>query len=240
MSQYSNQGNEGQGSSDEIDLREVFSAIGSFFARIGRGILNFLLATRRATRAHRILIIVTVVLFIGVGVFWYSNGREYFASSMVIESEHYDRDLMDGAVSELNALAEQQAYGSLAQKLGVNEEEAENLRSLKVEAILSEDDQMLLDAYLKSLQENKMTVDELVALRDKLLVKNYKYRITVEVFSNDLLQNIQDGIMSYLENNTYVERRTDIEKENLRALKAKLQEERGKLDALKALIVREF
>lgn len=240
MSQYSNQGNQGQGASDEIDLREVFNAIGNFFARIGRGIVNFLLATKRATRAHRILIVATVVFFIGLGAFWHTIGRTYFSSSMVIESEYYDRDLMDGAVGELNALAEQEAYGSLAKKLNINEVEAENLRSLTVEAILSEDDQMLLDAYLKSLQESKMTVEELVALREKLLEKNYKYRITIEVFSNELLQNVQDGVLYYLENNDYVERRTNIEKENLMALRVKLQEEREKLNVLKSLLAESF
>lgn len=240
MSQYSNQGNQGQGSSDEIDLREVFNAIGSFFARIGRGILNFLLATKRATRAHRILIIATVVLFIGLGAFWHTNGRAYYASSMVIESEYYDRDLMDGAVGELNALAEQEAYGSLAKKLNIGKEEAENLRSLTVEVVMAEDDKMLLDAYLKSLQESKMTVDELVAVREKLIKQNAKYRLTIEVFSNEMLQNMQEGLLYYLENNDYVERRLNIQKENLQALRIKLQEERGKLDVLKSLIAENF
>ena len=240
MSQYSNQGNQGQGSSDEIDLREAFKAIGEFFARIGRGVLNFLLATRRATRSHRILILVTVVLFIGLGFLWHSNGREYFSSSMVIESEYYDRDLMDGAVGELNALAEQGAYSSLGKKLNISEEEASNLRSLKMEVIMAEDDKMLLDAYLKSLQESKMTVDELVAIREKLINENAKYRLTIEVFSNEMLQNMQDGLVYYLENNEYVERRIEIEMQNLQALRGKLQQERGKLDVLKNLIAENF
>lgn len=238
MSQYTNQG--GQGSSDEIDLREVFKAIGDFFGRIGRGFLNILLATKRATRSHRILIVLTVVLFVGLGIFWHTNGREYFSSGMVIESAYYDRDLMDGAVSELNALAEQEAFGALGRKLNISREEAENLRSLQVEPLIAEEDRMLLNSYIESFEAGNITAEELVTFREKLIKNNSKYRITVEVFSNDLLQNIQDGLVYYLENNDYVERRIDVQKENLQALRAKLQEERGKLDVLKGLLADNF
>ena len=240
MSQYNNQEHLKQGQPDEVDLREVFRGIGNFFSRLGRSFIHGLLAIKRATRSYRFLILGTTILFIVLGVFWRMSGRAYYSSSMVLESEYYDRDLMEGAIGELNSLAEQEAFGSLANKLGISKEEAGNLRSLKLEVILSEDDKMLLDAYLKSLQENKMTVDELVAVRDKLIKKNAMFRISIEVFSNELLNNMQAGLIHYLENNDYVERRMLVEEENLKSLKGKLQEERAKLDGLKTLIAESF
>lgn len=240
MSQYNNQEPSKQAASDEIDLREVFKGIGNFFSRIGRSFIHGLLAVKRASKAYRLLILATIILFIGLGVFWRLSGRAYFSSSMVIESEYYDRDLMEGAIGELNSLAQQGAYGSLAGKLNISEDEAENLRSLQLEVILSEDDKMLLDAYLQSLQESKMSVDELVAVRDKLIKKNAMFRISIEVFSNDLLENIQAGLLHYLGSNGYVERRMLVEEENLRSLKGKLQDERAKLDGLKIMIAESF
>ncbi|WP_017730049.1 hypothetical protein [Nafulsella turpanensis] len=240
MSQYNNQGYGNQPSSDEIDLREVFKAIGNFFSRIGRGIIHAVLAVKRASRAYRILILTSVVIFIGLGLYWHSTGKEYFSSSMVIESEYYDRDLMDGAIGELHALAEQEAYGSLARNLDISQEEAENIRGLKVETILSQDDQMLADALFKSIEASEIPMEELLVLREELLEENYKYRITVEVFSNDLLQNVENGLLHYLENNDYVERRTEIEVANLEALRGKLREERQKLDGLKTLLAESF
>lgn len=243
MSQDNNQNGQGYGQqpqSDEIDLREVFKAIGNFFAKVGRGFINAVLAIKRATRSYRILIVASVLVFIGIGIYWHTIGKEYFSSSMVIESEYYDMDLMEGAISELDALAEQEAYESLAGNLGISAKEAENVRSLHVEAILSKDDQMVADVFLKSLETSEIPMEDLLVLRDRVLGNNYKYKITVEVFSNDLLQNLEKGILFYLQNNEYVEKRTEIQVANLQALKTKLQEERQKLDGLKAIIVESF
>lgn len=240
MSQYNNKGYPNQTPSDEIDLREVFRGIGNFFSRIGKGFINLILAVRRATFNHKFLIITTIIVFTSAGIFWFSNEKDYFSSNMIIESEYYDRDLMDGAVSELNSLAEQRAYEVLEKKLNISNDEASNIRKLKVETVVAEDDKQIFEAYLKSLNEKTMSVEELVEMRDKLIRNTFKYKITVEVFSADYLQNVQKGLIHYLENNEYVERRVEVEKENLIALKGKFQEERAKLDALKRLIAENF
>ena len=226
--------------SDEIDLREVFNSIGNLFSSLSLKLVRFILTLRRVTFSYRILILATLSLFAAFGVFWHTKDKSYFSSSMVIESEHYDRDLMEGAIEELNSLADQEAYVELGRKLNLSTDEAKNLRGMSVQMMMAEDDRMLLDAYLTSVKENKMSMEELIVVRDKLIRNNSKYLITVEVFSNELLQNIQKGIVGYLEANDYVERRLAVEEENLKALKGKLQEERLKLDNLKALMAASY
>ena len=226
--------------SDEIDLREVFQSIGNLFSRLGLKIVHFVLSIRRVTLNYKILILATLVLFAAVGIFWHSMDKSFYSSSMVIESEHYDRDLMEGAIGELNSLAEQRAYMVLGRKLKLTAEEVENIRGISVQMMMAEEDRMLLDAYLASVKENKMSMEELLVVKDKLIRNNTKYVVTVEVFSNELLKNIQTGLVDYLEANKYVKRRLMVEEESLKALKGKLQEERAKLDNLKGLMAASY
>ena len=239
MSQHTNQGQQ-QGGSDEIDLREVFQSVGRFFSRIGRGIVNSILSIRRAIRRYWIILIASVLLFAGLGVVFHNMGKDYYSSRMVIESEYYNSVLMEGAIGTLNELAEEEAYGLLAQKLGISREEAENLRSFTVEAMMSEENARLLAVYQQAVEAGELTIEEMIGLNEKLVQNSSKYRIIVEVFSNDLLGNLQKGIVTYLEGNEYVNRRMEVKEDNLKALQGKLQQERAKLDDLKELMAQVY
>ena len=239
MSQYTNQGPQ-QGSSDEIDLREVFQAVGRFFSRIGRGFVNLILAIRRGIRRYRVILLVSVVLFAGLGLAFHNMGKDYYSSRMVIESEYYNSVLMEGAIGTLNELAEEGAYGLLAQKLNISLKEAENLRSFKVEAMMSEENERLLAVYQQAVEAGELTIEEMVGLNERLIQNDSQYRIIVEVFSNDFLGNLQKGIVTYLEENEYVNRRMEVKENNLIALQGKLQQERAKLDDLKGLIAQVY
>src|SRR5690606_31918611 len=95
MSQYQNEEVNKQTSSDDIDLREVFESIGRFFASFGRGILNFILAIRRATHKFWILILAFLVSGAIIGFLYHQNMDSCFRARLVMDSRFYTFELLE-------------------------------------------------------------------------------------------------------------------------------------------------
>lgn len=242
MSQYNNQGHGNQPSSDEIDLREVFAAVGRFFASIGRGIVNFILMVRRATIRFRMLILCCAVIGGVAGFLFKKYEQDYFEARMVIDSKYYSYDLLKSLTEKMDRLAAEGNEKGLAQMLNVPEVQVANLRKIAVEPVMPTEEKANLRAYLQLMKDNikDLKEEQLDSLQQRLMLNASQYAITIQLYDNTALPQLQEGIVGYLAANPYITRRSQVEKQNLQMLKGNLETDEQKLSRLKDLLAENY
>ena len=242
MSQHNNQGYPNQSPSDEIDLRQVFSAIGDFFRRIGRGIINFILAIRRATIKFRLLIISCAIAGGIAGALYNYYNTEYYKAGMVLNSRYYSHDMLASVSEEMNKLAEEQSGQSLGKVLNIPVEVSANFKNITVEPLLPEEEKANLRSYLQLIKKNVTDIskEQLDSLQQRIMLNANQYSITVEAYDFKTLPQLQQGIISYLSTNPYIVKQAEVERESLQMLKESIEQDEQKLNRLKDLIAENY
>ena len=241
MSQYRNEESSNrQAASDEIDLREVFASMGRFFASVGGGIINLILAIRRATIKFAVLILAFVISGAVFGFIHHQNNEGYYRAQMAIDSRFYTYELLESILNNLNEQARKGANHVLAKELNLAVEQAAKIRGLEIQPLLPIEEKVNLLSYLNRIQENGKPFEEeqLDSLRDRLLLNASQYIITAEIYDNGILEDLQNGLVVYLSSKDYVAKRVAVERENLEMLKRSIEEDERSLAKLKGEIAR--
>jgi hypothetical protein len=240
MSEENNKQNNNN-NSDEIDLKQLFSAIGDFFKNIFIGFILILVGIKNATIKYFKIIFLFFVLggLVGIGLNFYLP--EYYTSSMLLQSKHASGRLMENSVDKLDQLCEEKNYSQLANILKIDSSAAANLKGFSYEPFVSEEEIVELEVLKEQLKSE--IDDELVINKFVERLKNENkatYRIFVEVYNNKKLTKLEEPLLSYFKGSDYVGKRIEIETQNLKLTEQNIEEEIAKLDSLKNLLLKNF
>ena len=109
----------------------------------------------------------------------------------------------------------------------------------QAEPFISESEIIEFEVFRQELLA-KLTETEVEGVIDKLILENrstYQIHLTMNVEDYGLLGNIQEALLRYLSENSFVKKRLEIDEKNLQARKLRIDEETKKLDSLRSLLL---
>jgi len=127
--------------SDEIELGQLFSKMGDFFARIWLGFMRFLAVLKSVPFDNKVsfLLIISTSIIIGL-VFTFFVRKNYYESTMIMSSVYLNKRLAENIVDKLDALADEQNKAGLARTLNLPDTLADNIVGFDVRPFVSETD----------------------------------------------------------------------------------------------------
>lgn len=152
------------------------------------------------------LIGICIVIGIVSGVGFYLIRKPIYSSSMIAVSNTLPFIELNNIVDSWQTMIKKGDYDLLAQSLDMNFNSARKLTKIQAENI------------------------------GKAEGGGNSFIIAVEVLNNNVLDSLQNAIVSSLENNEYAQKRALIKEENLKLLKNKIQAEIEDLDSVRASI----
>ena len=176
---------------------------------IDLGIL--LLKITKSISKYKLSLMLFPLIGIALGVGAYYKQIPKYESDMIIKSSILTEAYSNTLTETLERLIKEGNVGLLSQKLGLTEDESSFLSSIQVESI----------------SETKTGDDA---------TENRIFKIHVETTSNDILKDLQTGLISFLENNEYVKKRVTLSKNRLEKLISKVGQEIREIDSLKLQI----
>jgi len=212
---------------DEIDLGQLFTKIGGFFASIWFAFMRFLAMIRRVPIENKATFLLLIAGAIVVGSL-YANllKKKFYETSMILSSDYLNKRIVDNTIEKLNLLAREKDSGGLARVLRIPDSLAKNILELEVMK------EQLKNAQLES--KNKDVIDQVIK---RIEIENrHAFEITVRVYNPTIIRDLENALILFFRDNDYVKKRIEITKTNLLAKKQKLLKDRQKLDSLKEII----
>jgi hypothetical protein len=166
----------------------------------------------RAIRSNFWLILLFFVLGTALGFGYYYSSRKVFENKMIVSSKIMTESYSKKLVDNLNQYIREGNRAALASQLGITEQTARELGYIKIESPYSNEGEISKE------------------------IDRVHFIITVDVFSQDILPDLQKGLISYFENNEYVKIRVNQNREFLKTVIAKVDQEIKDLEGLKAKI----
>ena len=219
---------------DEIDLRKLFQAIGQFFINIGHGIIRLILAIRRATFRYKYLLIGAVVVGIISGLGYTNFSKPYYKTSLLINSEYLNTQLVENGIDKLNQLCKEQLRQGLAEALSIENAVAANISKFDFKPFVDEGDILEIELFKQKLQELKIDNTDIDKIIRQIEIKNRNtFLVTVYVLDTEIIHNLEDAIVGFFKNSPYVANRMKANKTRQEQLIAKLAADVTLLDSLK-------
>ncbi len=221
---------------DEIDLRKLFQAIGKGFANIGKAFINLIIRIRRVSITYKILLVSMIATGIATGVIFNKVSKPYYNTSMLLSSEYFNAKLVENNIEKLNMLCEEKERNGLATVLSIDVKIAKNIKSFDFEPLVSEQDIVDVEVLRQKLEELKVKDPDIAKVVEQIEIQNKKaYILTVHVFDNTIIGNLQESLVEYFRNSPFVKNRITINRTNQLKLISKLQNDLRQLDSLKYL-----
>lgn len=216
--------------SDEIDLTKIFSKIYQGFISFLKLVVQFIFYFADAVFSNFKLI--TIVTLIGglLGLIYFFTNKPYYESNMTLSSDYYKGELLNNTIQNINEVAEEGNFKVLADLLNITTKKAKNIRSIKVNPLLTQNYQMLVQHY-SSDDKYKGKLDSLLIYNDQST-----FKLAVEVYDTAALKGLDTVLINYIKDSEYVKKRIAIDRLNLINLQKKLNKESGSLDTLKRSI----
>ena len=219
---------------DEIDLRKLFQAIGNFFVGIGHGIINMVLAFRRATFRYKFLLMGAIGIGLVTGVAYNKLTKPYYQTSLLLKSQYLNARLVENSIDKLNLLCEEKERKGLAKILNISNEVAQNIVSFDYEPFVDENDVVEIELLKQRLEELKIDKKDIQKIVKQIEIENRNtFQISVRVFETGIVENLQEALVGFFKNNPYVANRIRTNKERQQQLIAKLTQDLSLLDSLK-------
>lgn len=219
---------------DEIDLRKLFQAIGQSFSNFGKWIVNLIVRFRRSTLGYKYLLLMMIILGGMAGAIFTKVTRPYYSTSMLLSSYYFNSKLVENGINKLNSLCGEKDRTGLASVLNIKPEVAKNIKGFDFEPMVSDQDKIDIEVLKQKLSELKAKDDDINKVINQINVENKNsFALSVEVYDNAIIDNLQDALVAYFENNPYIKNRIKINKENQLRLLEKLQADISQLDSLK-------
>lgn len=228
---------------DEIDLRQVFQSIGSFFQGIADGILRFIASLRKIALNNKTFFITSIVISQVLALSYTTLLRkDFFTSTMILSSQYLNRQTVENTIEKLNSLCKEKERTELAKTLNIQPELAKNIMEFDFSTLVTESEKIefeVLKEQLASVIEEKKEVANRV-VRQLNQENRTSFLITVSVFDPEIISNLETALLNYFKNNEFIKKRLDSYQINLLERKRKLLTESEKLDSLKQVIYLNF
>lgn len=154
-------------------------------------------------------VIITLLVSLGAGLFYYWISKKTFESKMIIQSDILSESYSLKLAENLDKHIRDHDYDFLASKLRLTKQEVRQLKEFKIVSALT-------------------PMSQQMAEKDKIIVV-----ITVRIKDNSILPNLQKGIILYFNNNDYIKKRVDENRKKYEGLIKALDKEIKRLDTLK-------
>ncbi len=219
---------------DEIDLRKLFQAIGNFFISIGHGIINLILAIRRATFSYKYLLITFMIAGIISGIGFNKFSKPFYQTSLLLKSVYLNTKLVENSIDKLNLLCQEKEHEGLAKVLSISNEVAANIVNFDFEPYVNERDLIEIELLKQRLETIKIDQGDIDKIIRQIEIKNRNtFLITVHIFETEIIENLQEALVGYFKNNPFVANRIKSHRAKQEQLIAKLTIDVASLDSLK-------
>lgn len=229
--------------SDEIDLSQLFKWIGKGFSNFGQGILNALAGLRLLFFRNKLFFttVIAIGLIIGTLMSEVLIDKQY-ASSMIISCDYLNNRILDNTIEKLNLLCDEKQRTGLANELKIDLATAKNIQEFDARAFVSEKDLVEIEVLKEQLnnvaEEKKDLVNKIIK---KIEIENKNaFLIEVKVLDPEIIKNLEQALVNYIKDNSFIQNRIAANERTLLDRKAKLQRESRKLDSLKAVLFENF
>lgn len=227
----------------EIDLGDVFKAIGNFFSGIGNSFIRSLASLRKVVIVNRVLFVSTTLFaLVGSVIFTQFLRKDHYKSSMILSSVYLNYSLIENSIDKLNAMCEEKNRTVLAKTLNLDSEAAKNILKFEFKSFTTQEDLIemaLLKEQLNNLLESKKEAG--MKLSSKIALQNSaSFEITVKALSPEVIENLEQALVSYFKQNDFIKKDIEIVRVNLTERRKKLVAESKELDSLKKLVYSNF
>jgi hypothetical protein len=161
-------------------------------------------------KANLVLIISFFVAGALLGFGYYYSSKKIFQNKMLVSSEILTESYCKSLIEDANRLIREGNYKLLSEQLGVTEEMAKEISSIAIKSPLTNEIEIGKESDRKF------------------------FHVTLEVYDQEVLKDLQTGLVSYLENNEFVKTRVNQKKDYLKQTISKLEEEIKDLEILKS------
>ena len=230
--------------SEEVDLGQLFNAIGKLFDRffrfIGRiftAIFGVILLFLFFIQKHFLKLIGVIVLGFILGIIIDKNKEPEYVSSMVIEPNFNSVQQLYNNVGFYNELAKAKDSISLAEALNITVSEASSIRKFLVESYSDENQKIVLfDRFVRSLDSTtKKAIDMKAYLKNFNSLDARFHTISVKATDNSIAKKIQPAIISSIANNSYFNLQKDISDSNIKLQDSLYKKQITEIDSLQLL-----
>lgn len=171
-------------------------------------LMNVFLKGINIVRENFWSILIFFVLGVIVGLIHYYNSKAVYENKLVISSEILTKSFCQKLIQTTNKYREESNFKALAAQLRISESQAREIVSLKIEDLLEFNDLKEQTAFL----------------------------ITARVHNQEILPDLQKGLIQYLEDNDFVKIRVEQNKRLFEQTISKLTEEIKSIETLKLKI----
>lgn len=196
--------------SEEIDLGQIFNAIGKLFERffrfigaIFKGIFSFIIFFLKVVIDYMLIVAVVVGIAFVIGYFLEKSKPEVYEASMLVKPYFGSKYQLVTNIGYFNSLLKESNYKVLAESFNISSDEAEKLVSFNVESGPETKNELLkqYDQYLKSLDSTRaksITYIDFVENRD--IYSSELFLVTVKSQKIDVFRKLEDGFDSTFSN----------------------------------------
>jgi hypothetical protein len=179
-----------ESTNNEIDLQDLAIRLILYFKR------------------HFLFIAISTFAGILLSISIYVKSPNIFESRMIVMSDILTESYSKEITESLKKLIKENNYNALAFRLGLNETEAEKIKSIEIISV-------------KKDKESDKAADNTIFI------------VTARIKDKDILPRLQNGIVQFLRNNEFVKIRVRQRREMYQSLIEKIQLEISSLDSLK-------
>ncbi len=229
--------------SDEIDLTQLFRWIGKGFTNFGQGILNGLASLRLLFFKNKVFFSVVIVSGLVLGVLFSEFlQKKHYASTMIISCDYLNSRILTNSMDKLNLLCLEKEKEGLANEIKIDINTAKNILSFQSKAFVSEKDLVEIEVLKEQLNNVALDKKDLVnKVIDKIEIENKNaFLIEVKVLDPEIIKNLEQALVNYIKDNSFIQNRLLAHEQTLLERKAKLDRESRKLDSLKAVLFENF
>lgn len=172
-------------------------------------LLSLFLKTINIIRSNFWVIVSFFLVGSLLGVSYYYLTNKVYQSSLVISSGILTKSYAEALVENLNRQRRESNIQAITNALNVSEQTARGLNRLRIQGV----------SEIEDLKESD------------------KFIITAEVYNPEVFKELQNGLIYYLENNQFVKVRVEQNKNFMKQMLAKMDEEIKDMEAFKEQII---
>ena len=232
--------------SEEIDLGQIFNAIGklfdkffNFIASIFKGIFAFIIYFLKVVIDHLIIVGVVVGLAFVLGYFLEKGKPEVYEGNMLVKPYFNSKYQLVTNMNYYNSLLKEKNYKVLSEDFEISDKEAETLISFDVKSGPETKNELLkqYDQYLKSLDSTRaksITYNDFVENRD--IYSSELFLVTVKSHKIDIFRKLESGFDATFSNRYSIDQKR-IRDETLDIKRNVYQKDLDRMDTLQNVYI---
>lgn len=232
---------------EEVDLGQLFNAIGRLFERffrfIGRiftGLFGVVVLFLLFLQKHFIKLVIVVVAGVILGTILDKGKEPLYISTMVIEPNFNSVQQLYNNVRFYNELAKAKDSLSLSEALNITTKEALSIKNFSIESYSDENQKIVLfDRFVRSLDSTtKKAIDMKAYLKNFNSFDARFHTISVISSDNTVAKKLQSAIISSVSNNSYFNLQKNISDNNIKLQDSLYKKQIAEIDSLQLLYKR--